>query len=76
MPSNYWIKLYHEILDDPKMGRLPDSLWRRVTELFLLAGDADENGYLPCVESMAWRLRIDENVLIAELEQLADVGIV
>ncbi len=28
MSSNYWIKLYHEILDDPKMGRLFDG--RRV----------------------------------------------
>ena len=24
MASRYWIKLYHEILDDPKMGRLTD----------------------------------------------------
>jgi len=30
MGSPYWIKLYHEILNDPKMGRLPDRLWRRI----------------------------------------------
>ena len=28
----YWIKLYHEILDDPKMGRLSDRTWRRTNE--------------------------------------------
>ena len=27
--GSYWIKLYHEVLNDPKMGRLPDRLWRR-----------------------------------------------
>lgn len=53
MAAKYWIKLYHEILHDPKMGRLPDNLWRRCIELFLLAGelgaevDEDDKGHLP-----------------------------
>ena len=41
MKTRIWIKLYLEILDDPKMDLLPDWLWRRAIELFLLAG---ENG--------------------------------
>ena len=41
MGAKFWIKLYHEILDDPKMGRMPDRLWRRTIELFLLAGELD-----------------------------------
>jgi len=24
MSSKYWIKLYHEIIDDPKMMKMPD----------------------------------------------------
>ena len=76
MPSKYWIKLYHEILDDPKMGRLPDNLWRRTTELFLIAGDLDAEGYLPSVGDMAWRLRLDEDALESELQELAAVSIV
>lgn len=47
MASKYWIKLYHEILDDHKMGRLPDRLWRRVIELILLAGEQDDEGLHP-----------------------------
>lgn len=76
MPSKYWIKLYHEILDDPKMGRLPDPLWRRTIEIFLLAGDLDSEGVLPAVDDMAWRLRVDYEALVADLEALAQVGIV
>jgi len=76
MPSNYWIKLYHEILDDPKMGRLPDHLWRRCIELFLIAGDTHRDGVLPPVGDMAWRLRSTDAEVTETLEALAQVGIV
>lgn len=76
MPSNYWIKLYHEILDDPKMGRLPDHLWRRCIEMFLSAGDCNNEGHLPSTEDMAWRLRCAPEELAVDLEALAEFGIV
>jgi hypothetical protein len=57
MASNYWIKLYHEMLDDPKIGRLTDSQFRSMINLFLLAGDCEQDGYLPCVDDISWRLR-------------------
>ena len=70
MGSKYWIKLYHEVLDDPKMGRLPDRLWRRTVELFLMAGDNDEGGYLPDTEDIAWRLRSNIEEVETELDEL------
>ena len=76
MKSKYWIKLYHEVLDDPKMGRLSDRLWRRTIEVFLLAGDTDEEGKLPALDDMAWRLRIIPEELEADLIELQRVGIV
>ena len=76
MASKYWIKLYHEILDDPKMGRLPDNLWRRTTEFFLVAGETNEMGYLPSIEDLAWRLRIATEILESELIELSEIGIV
>lgn len=77
MAASYWIKLYHEILNDPKMGRLDDRLWRRAIEVFLLAGEAGEDGYLPSVEDMSWVLRCEAGALQADLELLADrAGIV
>jgi hypothetical protein len=70
MASKYWVKLYIEILDDHKMGMLPDKLYRRVIELFLLAGEQDKEGELPTVESMAWRLRLSEEELENDLKAL------
>jgi hypothetical protein len=74
-PSKYWIKLYHEILHDPKMGRLPDNLWRRTIELFLMAGELDQDGELPPVSDMAWTLRVSEQELEQELEALTASGL-
>ncbi len=76
MPSNYWIKLYHEILEDPKMGRLPDRTWRRAIEIFLLAGETNGNGTLPPPSDIAWRLRTTEAEVMEDLEALATAGIV
>lgn len=75
MASYYWIKLYHEILDDAKMGRLPDRLWRRVIECFLMAGEEHDDGWLPSLDDMAWRLRTNPEQLKKELSELAEVGI-
>lgn len=72
--SRYWIKLYHELLRDPKMGRLPDHLWRRSIELFLIAGQEDREGRLPSVPDMAWSLHTTAEKLNPDL--LALDGIV
>jgi hypothetical protein len=44
MTKRIWVKLYIEILDDPKMGRLTNHLWRRAVELFLLADKESVEG--------------------------------
>ncbi len=76
MASKYWIKLYHEILQDPKMGRLPDNVWRRAIEIFLLAGELDEEGKLPETEEIAWLLRQPViETFEAELAHLEKVGV-
>jgi hypothetical protein len=76
MRSYHWAKVWIEILDDSKMGPLPDRLWRRSIELILLAKEMDKNGFLPDVADMAWRLRTDPQTLESELVQLAAIGIV
>jgi hypothetical protein len=76
MPSRIWIKLYIEILGDPKMGRLPNHLWRRAVELFLLAGKNGNDGLLPPVEEMAWIFRLDNSKVLDDLQSLAGVGVV
>ena len=69
--ANYYLKLYHEILDDPKMGMLSDRHYRRVIEAFALAGRTDNNGYLPPLAEIAWTLRVDQVTLQTEYEDIA-----
>jgi len=71
-----WAKIYIEILDDHKMGRLPDGLWRRVIELILLAKKLDKEGWLPGMIEMSWVLRIPAEQLEADLTELSKSGIV
>ena len=76
MTNKFWIKLYIEILDDPKMGRLDNHLWRRAVECYLLAGQQGDDGALRPVEEMAWRLRLSVDKLLEDLHCLAEVGVV
>ena len=71
-----WIKLYISMIDDLSMATLPDWLWRRAIELFLLAGEFGDDGWLPPVNAIAWRLRIPVQKVTEALEALAKVGVV
>lgn len=74
MASFVWFKLYHEILDDPKMGALSDRLWRRAIELMAVASKtrrATHEGRLPPVEQIGWHLRLPPEEVEADLVELA-----
>lgn len=70
-----WIKLYTEVLHDPKMGRLTDRQYRTCINLFLLAGQIDQDGALPQLDDIAYHLRTDTASLSADAMALAAVGI-
>ena len=74
--AEYWMKLYMEILDDPKMATLPDRLWRRVIELFLLAGRFNKQGHLPDTRQLAWVLRTSPDDLDMDLRQIESIGVI
>lgn len=76
MASFYWIKLYHEIIDDPKMATLSDNIWRRIIELFLLAGRHNKDGQLPNTKSIAWELRSNPDDLLIDLNEIEAIGII
>lgn len=75
MSSNYFAKLWIEMIDDRKAATLPDSSWRRFVECILLAKELDEGGYLPSVADMAFRLRVDVTALGDDLTRLALAGL-
>ena len=75
MVNRFWIKVYTGMLEDPQQARLPDRLWRRALELNLLAGKHGDDGSLPPLEVMAWRLRLAPAKLLADLRALAERGL-
>ncbi|MCJ7532763.1 MAG: DnaD domain protein [Anaerolineales bacterium] len=70
-----WIKLFCEMLEDPKMGRMSEWLFCRCVKLFLMAGREGKEGMLPPVEDIAWSLRLDEDKTAQTLRDLAEVGV-
>lgn len=72
--THYWIKLYHDILYNPKMRLMDDHTWRRTIELFLIAGIFYQEGALPEVEEIALRLRTDKQDILAVLHTLEALG--
>lgn len=76
MASNYWAKVYIEIIDDPKMATMPDRLWRRTIELILIAKKYNADGHIPSTRQLAWMLRMPIEELELDLQQIASVGII
>ena len=76
MVKNSWIKLYHEILSDSKMGRMNDHLFRRTIELFLLAGQEGKDGILPDIDGIAWSLHTTTKDIQTTINSLIKLNIV
>lgn len=74
--ADYWAKIYIEILDDPKMATMPDRLWRRTIEIFLMAKKFAKDGHLPETKQLAWMLRMSTDDLELDLKQIALTGII
>lgn len=70
-----WIKLWIEILLDPKMGRLSDRLWRRAVECFLLAGQNHQAGLLPSIQDCAYVLHVSAEEVESDFIELQRAGL-
>jgi len=67
-----WIKLYREILDQRDISLISDCAYRVLVGCWLLASEDDtQQGLLPSVEDIAFRLRIDKSKIIKVLPELA-----
>jgi hypothetical protein len=77
-----WVKMFTEMLDDTKLGRLNNAVRWRFVSLILLAGECDAEGYLTngsgpmSTEDIAWRLRCHPAKLAKELDTLSNVGLI
>lgn len=69
-----WFRLYDTLLDDPKVQRLPDHLFKTWVNLLCLASRS--NGDLPCIEDIAFALRLDDAEAAARLAALVERGLI
>lgn len=70
-----WVKLPLDLLHSPLYGRLNDHLYRRATELRLIAAQANNGGALPPLVDISWTLRTDTEDLEQDCILLEEVGI-
>ena len=71
-----WLRLYTEIIDDPKTGTLSDAAFRSYIELLCLArkhGDTGETGMN--ADQLDWTLRRNVTVTLQELLQVDLVAV-
>jgi len=76
MSGYYWLKLYTEILHDPKIMRLSPPVRLRFYECLVLARDCDKGGDLPPSEDAAFVFRIPEDQYESEMMELQRSGLV
>ena len=71
----YWCKLHYRILDDERFREVSErAAWTWILCL-LYAGERREDGRLQTTSVVAWRLRIPEEQLLSDLEELRDAGL-
>lgn len=65
-----WIKLYVQLLDDPKMATMPDPLFRTFINLLAVAGRVDRNGQLGTDDDLSYWLRKPAAEVAAQMAEL------
>ena len=71
---NTWFRLYSELLDDPKIQKLPTDIFKEWINLLCLACKHD--GFLPSIPDIAFAMRCSEPACIALLKVLKDEGLI
>src|SRR5574338_490273 len=69
-----WFRLYDELLDDPKVQKLPAEDFRAWINLLCLA--SKNSGKLPPIADIAFALRETENAVSTLLERLSNGGLI
>jgi hypothetical protein len=69
-----WFRLYDDLVDDPKVQRLPAELFKAWVNLLCLASKG--GGMLPPIEDIAFKLRVDEDRATELLSILTERGLI
>ena len=72
-----WLRLYNEIVDDPKMAKLSDAQFRCFMYLLCIANTQNERGKITMTnEEIAWRLRIPIDEITSTVTILCSLNII
>jgi hypothetical protein len=71
----YYLKLHYDILDDWKVGTLPDSLKWLFIQCLCVAGETFQGGLLPELNQFAFRIRREPSALNSDMARLAANGL-
>jgi hypothetical protein len=71
--AGYWLKLFTEILDDPKYNRLSDTAKLGMYELLLLGKNRGNDGDLPTLSDIAFYTRRSEDWWQPVIEELKGI---
>ncbi len=72
--SNQWFRMYAEVLNDPKVQKLPDDLFKSWINILCLSCMND--GFLPEIKDIAFALRTDNNGAITVVERLLNATLI
>lgn len=69
-----WFRVYEDMVDDPKVQRLPAPLFKTLVNLWCLA--SSHGGALPSVSDIAFKLRVSEAVAGKAIRDLISAGLI
>jgi len=71
--AGYWLKLYTEILDDPKYHRLSEQAKLGMIELMIVAKKHDKDGCLPCLDDICFYTRRSMDWWVKVMDELEKI---
>lgn len=69
-----WFRVYEDMVDDPKVQRLPAPLFKTLVNLWCLA--SSHGGALPAVSDIAFKLRVSEAAAAKAIRELIGAGLI
>lgn len=68
-----WLRLYTGILNDRQLQTMPSELFRFTVNLWCYAKELDDNGTLPPIEDISFRLRMPEELVEKNMATLMEM---
>ena len=74
--KSLWLRLYTEVLNDPKVQRLDGETFKGWINLLCIAKESSGNGDLPELADIAFYLRTDAETASQLMQRLVDAGLI